>query len=63
MLETSFTTLSAKNLSLFVDVGDNAEVGVGGGDCANETIKRLLPMSKNLNKVDYLIFDARVAFT
>ena len=44
---------------------EDTEVGsVDGGDCEDETVKRLLLISKNLNKATgYLTPKARLAFT
>ena len=60
MLRTS-PTQSAKNLSLLVDVAKNVEVGVDGGNCEDETVKKS-PHSKNLNRAGYLTTKARLAF-
>lgn len=52
------TIQSAKNLLL--SIAEDAEVGrvgSGGGDCEDETIKRLL--SKNSNGADYRATDAK----
>ena len=61
MLKTN-ETQSAKNLSLLVDVPEDAEVNIGSGDCENGTVKRS-PRSKNLNGAGYLTLEARLAFT
>ena len=55
-------TQSAKNLSLLVDMAEDAEVGVDGGDCEDEMVGRL--PSKNSNgATGYLTPDARQAFS
>ena len=61
MLKTS-PSQSAENLSLLVDVTEDSEVGVNGGDCKDGTVKRS-PHSKNLNGAGYLTLKARLAFT
>ena len=51
-------TQSAKNLSLLVDMAEDAGAGVGGGDCKDETVEKSL--SKNSNgATDYLTPDGR----
>ena len=61
MLRAS-STQSAKNLSSLVDMAEDAEVGVCGGDCKDETVGRL--PSKNSNKATcYPTPNARRAFT
>ena len=60
MLRASPTQL-AKNSSLLVDMAEDAEIGVGGGDREDKTAGRLT--SKNSNgATSYLIPDARQAF-
>ena len=52
---------SAKNLSLLIDVAEDAEVSVGGGDYEDETVGKSL--SKNLNgATSYLTPNARQTF-
>ena len=55
-------TRSAKNLSLLVDMAEDAEVGVDGSDCEDKTVGR--SPSKNSNgATGYLTPNARQAFT
>ena len=62
ILRTS-PTWSAKNLSLLIDLVENAEVGVGGSDREDETNRRS-PNSKNTNGArGYLTLKAKLAFT
>ena len=61
MVRTS-PTRSAKNLLSLVDVAEDAEIGVDGGDLEDETVERSLH-SKNLNRTGYLTSKARLAFT
>ena len=53
---------SVRNLSLLVDVAEDAEVAVNDGDYKDRTVKRS-PRSKNFNGAGYLIPKARLAFT
>ena len=56
-------TGSAKNLSVLVDIAENAEVGVGDGDCKDKTDEKLT-RSKNWNRaIGYLTPYAKQAFT
>ena len=55
------TTRSAKNSSLLL-MAEDAEIGSGGDDCEDKTVKRL--PSKNFHRATgYLTPDARQAFT
>ena len=56
------STQSAKNLSLLLNVAENAKIGIDGSNCENGTVEKL-PRSKNLNWAGYLIPKARSAFT
>ena len=61
MLKTNLIRL-AKNLSLLVDVAKDAEIGVDGGDCKNETVERVL-RSKNSNGAGCPTPKARLTFS
>ena len=61
MLRTS-PTQSAKNLSLLVDIVEDAEVGADSGDRKDGTVKRSL-RSKNSNGASYLTLETRLTFT
>ena len=61
MFRTS-PTQSAKNLSLLVDVAEDAEVGVDDGDRKDGMVERS-PRFKNLNGASYLTPKSRLAFT
>ena len=58
------TTKLSKNFLFLINVAERNKVNIigGGGNCENKIIKKSL--FKNLNKVaEYLIFEARLAFT
>ena len=63
MLKTSSTIESGKNLSWFIDMADNTEIGIISGNYEDKTVEKSPPTFKNLNRVGYLIFSARVTFT
>ena len=61
MLRTSLIW-SPKNLLSLVNMAEDAEVVVDGGDREDKKVKKLL-RSKNLNRAGYLTPKARLAFT
>ena len=59
------TIKSSKNLPLLINVAEHNEIGIVGvgGNCEDETVKKLLLTSKNLNRsTDYLTPKAKLAF-